>query len=138
MYQIGTLAEVMQMLKLPDGTVKVLVEGSMRVMVSEFGEVPEHFTAKVTELPETIEDDEATRTLIKITVDKFEQYVKSTKKINPESFLAVSGIGQPGSLADIIATYLGLSLAERQHALEVQDFTERLEYIGQLLRVSWS
>ncbi|MBP6350422.1 MAG: endopeptidase La [Candidatus Obscuribacter sp.] len=133
MYQIGTLAEVMQMLKLPDGTVKVLVEGSMRVMVSEFGEVPEHFTAKVTELPETIEDDEATRTLIKITVDKFEQYVKSTKKINPESLLAVSGIGQPGSLADIIATYLGLSLAERQHALEVQDSTERLEYIGQLL-----
>ncbi|MBX9941371.1 MAG: endopeptidase La [Candidatus Obscuribacterales bacterium] len=133
LYQVGTLAEVMQMLKLPDGTVKVLVEGSSRVNVREFSEVPEHFTASVTSITEAVTDDETTRTLIKITVDKFEQYVKSTKKINPESLLAVSGIGQPGRLADIIATYLGLSLAERQHCLEIVDSTERLEYIGQLL-----
>lgn len=133
LYQVGTLAEVMQMLKLPDGTVKVLVEGSSRINVKEFSEVPEHFTAIVQTIEEIVIDDDATRTLIKITVDKFEQYVKSTKKINPESLLAVSGIGQPGRLADIIATYLGLSLAERQKCLEMIDSTERLEYIGQLL-----
>lgn len=133
LYQVGTLAEVMQMLKLPDGTVKVLVEGSSRINVKEFSEVPEHFTATVQTIEEIVIDDDATRTLIKITVDKFEQYVKSTKKINPESLLAVSGIGQPGRLADIIATYLGLSLAERQKCLEMIDSTERLEYIGQLL-----
>jgi ATP-dependent Lon protease len=136
LYQTGTLAEVMQMLKLPDGTVKVLVEGSMRVsldQVEDGGEGIDHFTAQVTELSEVLVDDEATRTLIKISVEKFEQYVKSTKKINPESLLAVSGIGQPGRLADIIATYLGLSLAERQRSLEITDATERLEYIGQLL-----
>ena len=133
LYQVGTLAEVMQMLKLPDGTVKVLVEGSSRINVTEISEVPEHFTASVSSITEVVTDDEATRTLIKISVDKFEQYVKSTKKINPESLLAVSGIGQPGRLADIIATYLGLSLAERQKCLEIVDSTERLEYIGQLL-----
>ncbi len=133
LYQIGTLAEVMQMLKLPDGTVKVLVEGSMRVLLDVTEDAPEHFTAKVEERSEILVDDETTRTLIKISVEKFEQYVKSTKKINPESLLAVSGIGQPGRLADIIATYLGLSLAERQKCLEVNDATERLEYIGQLL-----
>jgi ATP-dependent Lon protease len=133
LYQIGTLAEVMQMLKLPDGTVKVLVEGSMRVLLDDIDDAPEYFTAKVEERPEILVDDEATRTLIKISVEKFEQYVKSTKKINPESLLAVSGIGQPGRLADIIATYLGLSLAERQKSLEISDATERLEYIGQLL-----
>ncbi|MDP3506795.1 MAG: endopeptidase La [Candidatus Melainabacteria bacterium] len=133
LYQVGTLAEVMQMLKLPDGTVKVLVEGSMRVMLDVIEDAPEHFTAKVAERSEILVDDETTRTLIKISVEKFEQYVKSTKKINPESLLAVSGIGQPGRLADIIATYLGLSLAERQKCLEINDATERLEYIGQLL-----
>ncbi len=133
LYTVGTLAEVMQMLKLPDGTVKVLVEGSMRVLLDVTEDAPEHFTAKVEERSEILVDDETTRTLIKISVEKFEQYVKSTKKINPESLLAVSGIGQPGRLADIIATYLGLSLAERQKCLEVNDATERLEYIGQLL-----
>ncbi len=133
LYQVGTLAEVMQMLKLPDGTVKVLVEGSMRVHLDNIEEGAEHFTSKVEERTEILVDDETTRTLIKISVEKFEQYVKSTKKINPESLLAVSGIGQPGRLADIIATYLGLSLAERQNSLEINDATERLEYIGQLL-----
>ena len=108
LYQVGTLAEVMQMLKLPDGTVKVLVEGSMRVALDQVEDGPEHFASQVSEMTEILVDDETTRTLIKISVEKFEQYVKSTKKINPESLLAVSGIGQPGRLADIIATYLGL------------------------------
>ena len=132
-YQVGTLAEVMQMLKLPDGTVKVLVEGSCRVLIDEFQEEGPHFAALVTEQKEIVSDDEQTRALVRVSVEKFEQFVKSTKKINPESLLAVSGIGQPGRLADIIATYLGLEVAERQKCLEILDSTERLEYIGQLL-----
>lgn len=133
LYTIGTLAEVMQMLKLPDGTVKVLVEASSRVKLEDFKEEPTLLTVRVTEQPEILIDDTATKTLIRVSVEKFEQYVKSTKKINPESLLAVSGIGQPGRLADIIATYLGLDIAERQHCLEIADATERLEYIGTLL-----
>ncbi len=133
LYSIGTLAEVMQMLKLPDGTVKVLVEGSTRVNIKEFSEEPTLLTVQVAEHPEILIDDAATKTLIRVSVERFEQYVKSTKKINPESLLAVSGIGQPGRLADIIATYLGLEVSERQKCLEIADATERLEYIGTLL-----
>lgn len=132
-YDIGTLAEVMQMLKLPDGTVKVLVEGSCRVTIEDFFEDESHLSAKVGEEKEIVKDDAQSKTLIRLTVEKFEQYVKSTKKINPESLLAVSGIGQPGRLADIIATYLGLDVSERQKCLEIIDATERLEYVGQLL-----
>jgi ATP-dependent Lon protease len=132
-YEIGTLAEVMQMLKLPDGTVKVLVEGSCRVSVEEFHDDDSNLSAKVVEQKEIVKDDSASKTLIRLTVEKFEQYVKSTKKINPESLLAVSGIGQPGRLADIIATYLGLDVSERQKCLEIIDASERLEFVGQLL-----
>jgi ATP-dependent Lon protease len=132
-YEIGTLAEVMQMLKLPDGTVKVLVEGSTRVSLNEVQEEATNFGARVTEQQEIVRDDAATKTLIRLAVEKFEQYVKSTKKINPESLLAVSGIGQPGRLADIIATYLGLEVAERQKCLEIFDSSDRLEYVSQLL-----
>ena len=132
-YEIGTLAEVMQMLKLPDGTVKVLVEGSCRVTVNKFFEDELHLSATVTEEKEIVKDDNASKTLIRLTVEKFEQYVKSTKKINPESLLAVSGIGQPGRLADIIATYLGLDVGERQKCLEIVEAADRLEYVGQLL-----
>src|SRR4029077_11391621 len=123
----------MQMLKLPDGTVKVLVEGSSRVLIDAFFDDQAHLSAQVTEQKEIVKDDAQTKTLIKLTVEKFEQYVKSTKKINPESLLAVSGIGQPGRLSDIIATYLGLDVGERQKCLEIIDATERLEYVGQLL-----
>ena len=133
LYRIGTVAEVMQMLKLPDGTVKVLVEGSCRISLTEFGENGENFTAKVTDYPEEEKDDAETKTLIRVSVEKFEQYVKSTKKINPESLLAVSGINQPGRLADIIATYLGLELDERQNCLEITDSFERLEFVSRLL-----
>ncbi len=133
LYDIGTLAEVMQMLKLPDGTVKVLVEGSCRVGLTELIDEAALMKVMVSEHKEILREDLETKTLIRVSVEKFEQYVKSTKKINPESLLAVSGIGQPGRLADIIATYLGLEVAERQRCLEIADSHERLEYIGQLL-----
>lgn len=133
LYSVGTLAEVMQMLKLADGTVKVLVEGRKRVHLDTLYDTAQSFTVDVTELVEVYEEDLETKTLIRVSVEKFEQYVKSTKKINPESLLAVSGIGVPGRLADIIATYLGLEVEERQRCLEIIDSHGRLEFIGQLL-----
>jgi ATP-dependent Lon protease len=133
LYSTGTLAEVMQMLKLPDGTVKVLVEGSCRVRLDGMDQTDAHLTAVVTEQEELVADDNHTKTLIRLSVEKFEQYVKSTKKINPESLLAVSGIGQPGRLSDIIATYLGLEVSERQKCLEIINSADRLEYVGSLL-----
>jgi ATP-dependent Lon protease len=132
-YKIGTLAEVMQMLKLPDGTVKALVEGSIRVSLDEIHDEANLFSTAITKQEEIVREDELTKTLIRLSVEKFEQFVKTTKKINPESLLAVSGIGQPGRLADIIATYLGLDLSERQRCLEIIDSTERLEFVSHLL-----
>ncbi len=132
-YQVGTLAEVMQMLKLPDGTVKALVEGTSRIKLESITDEQNVFEACVTAEHETTDEDVSTKTLVRVTVEKFEQFVKTTKKVNPESLLAVSGIGQPGRLADIIATYLGLDLNERQHCLEIIDSTKRLEYISHLL-----
>jgi ATP-dependent Lon protease len=132
-YQIGTLAEVMQMLKLPDGTVKVLVEGSSRVKLNSFVANKECLKADTTEIIDIVSEDLSSKTLVRVAVEKFEQYVKTTKKINPESLLAVSGIEQPGRLADIIATYLSLEVAERQKCLEISDSTERLEFISHLL-----
>lgn len=132
-YQTGTLAEVMQMLKLPDGTVKVLVEGSCRVVINEMEDGDTCFTAQVTEQKEVVTENEQSKTLVRVTIEKFKQFVESTKKINPESLHAVSGMGQPGRLADIIATYLGLEVSERQRCLEILDSTERLEFVGTLL-----
>lgn len=133
LYKVGTLAEVMQMQKLPDGTAKALVEGSSRIIVESVKDNQNLFEAQITAQTEITNEDLNTKTLVRVTVEKFEQFVKTTKKINPESLLAVSGIGQPGRLADIIATYLGLDLNERQKCLEIIDSTMRLEYVSQLL-----
>ncbi len=82
-----------------------------------------------------VSDDISTKTLVRVAVEKFEQFVKTTKKSIQKVLLAVSGIGQPGRLADIIATYLGLDLAERQQCLEIIDSTERLEYVSHCFHV---
>ncbi len=132
-YKIGTLAEVMQMLRLPDGTVKVLIEGVSRVIVETFKEEDKLIRSSIVKLDEVEQDDLITKSLIKIALEKFEQYVNTTKRINPESLLAVAGIGKPGKLADILATYLNLSVKERQACLEFTNTYERLEYISQLL-----
>ncbi len=132
-YQVGTLADVMQMLKCPDGTVRALVEGASRVGINYITELDNWFEVGVAVKEDITRDDILTKTLMRLAVEKFEQFVKASKKINPESLLAVSSVDQPGRLADIIATYLGLDMAERQHCLEIADSTERLEYISHLL-----
>jgi ATP-dependent Lon protease len=133
LHTTATLAEVMQMLKLPDGTAKVLVEGACRIEIKEMTDNDSYCQVKVIAKEEISQDDLNTRAMVRLAVEKFEQYVKSTRKINPESLLAISGIAEAGRLADIIATYLSLDVPERQKCLEIADSTKRLEYVSQLL-----
>jgi len=97
-YQLGTLAEVMQMLKLPDGTVKALVEGSCRVTLDKIVDDAEHFSAVVTTQEETNQEDESTKTLVRVAVEKFEQYVKTTKRSIRKVCLLFQVSDSPGGL----------------------------------------
>ncbi|MEA1890738.1 MAG: endopeptidase La [Pseudomonadota bacterium] len=129
LYTIGTMASILQLLKLPDGTVKVLVEGGDRTRVVEFTETDECFMA----VPEKIEieglsEDEADA-LMRTVMGSFEQYVKLNNKIPPEVLNSLSGIEEPGRLADTIAAHLSQKLEEKQQILEISNERERLEHI---------
>ena len=106
LYEIGTLATVLQMLKLPDGTVKVLVEGLHRVRVSEFVETEECFLAKAEKITDPIEDESETEALMRTVFTQFDQYVKLNKKIPPEILASLATINDAGRLADTISAHL--------------------------------
>ena len=128
-YQIGTVATILQMLKLPDGTVKVLVEGSQRVHLSDI-EVENYFSAKIEILSDTETYDEREMdVLTRSVVSNFEQYVKLNKKIPPEMLTSLSGIDQPGRLADTVAAHMALKIEDKQKVLEIKDVRVRLEHI---------
>ena len=133
LYAIGSLANILQMLKLPDGTVKVLVEGSLRANINQIVDAKTHFTADVTPLPAdnklTAEIEAMRRTL----VAQFDQYVKLNKKIPPEILTSLSGIDEPGRLADTIAAHLPLKLEQKQEVLEMFDVRKRLEHLLALI-----
>jgi ATP-dependent Lon protease len=129
LYGVGTLATILQLLKLPDGTVKVLVEGGERARVDKII-VGDHFAAEVTLLPEEDRHDEREiDVLVRSIIAQFEQYVKLNKKVPPEILTSLSGIDQPGRLADTVAAHMALKLAEKQRILEIQDIKVRLEQI---------
>jgi len=129
LYSVGTLATILQLLKLPDGTVKVLVEGGERARIDEII-VGDHFAAEVTLLPEEDRHDEREiDVLVRSIIAQFEQYVKLNKKVPPEILTSLSGIDQPGRLADTVAAHMALKLAEKQRILEIQDIKVRLEQI---------
>ncbi|MGB5279988.1 MAG: LON peptidase substrate-binding domain-containing protein, partial [Arenicellales bacterium] len=129
LYSIGTMASILQLLKLPDGTVKVLVEGGERTRAVEFTETDECFMA----IPERIEieaiSDDEVDVLMRTVISSFEQYVKLNNKIPPEVLNSLSGIEEPGRLADTIAAHLSQKLEEKQQILEVSSESERLEHI---------
>ena len=129
LYRIGTMASILQLLKLPDGTVKVLVEGGDRTQAVEFTETDECFMA----VPEKIEieaiDEDEVDVLMRTVIGSFEQYVKLNNKIPPEVLNSLSGIEEPGRLADTIAAHLSQKLEEKQQILEISSETERLEHI---------
>ena len=133
LYQIGTVATILQMLKLPDGTVKVLVEGLQRASIAEFVETEEYFIANVNYLHVDEGDEENQEVLVRSAVSQFEGYVKLNKKIPPEVLTSVSGIDSPEQLADTMAAHMPLKLEDKQHVLEISNIDERLEYLMALM-----
>ncbi|HEU4342997.1 MAG TPA: endopeptidase La [Candidatus Binatia bacterium] len=128
-YKIGTLGTVVQMLKLPDGTVKVLIEGKKRAQIVRFASSPDFFLAEVDEAHEVVERNTEVEALMREVHTTFENYVKLKKKIPPEMVMSVSSIDDPGRLADTIVAHLGIKLEDRQNLLETFNATERLEKV---------
>jgi ATP-dependent Lon protease len=129
LYEVGTLATILQLLKLPDGTVKVLVEGGERASVDRI-HVADHFSADITILKEENQHDEREiDVLVRSIIAQFEQYVKLNKKVPPEILTSLSGIDEAGRLADTVAAHMALKLAEKQRILELRDVKVRLEQI---------
>ena len=129
LYEVGTLATILQLLKLPDGTVKVLVEGGERALIDRFN-VGDHFSAEITLLGEEDRHDEREiDVLVRSIITQFEQYVKLNKKVPPEVLTSLSGIDEPGRLADTVAAHMALKLSEKQRILEIQDIKSRLEQV---------
>jgi ATP-dependent Lon protease len=133
LYDIGTIATVLQMLKLPDGTVKVLVEGLHRVHVKEFEEIDGSFWAKPEKIEQLNEDDSEVEALMRTVLTQFDQYVKLNKKIPPEILTSLATISEAGRLADTISAHLTLKLEEKQKVLEMLSVTERLEHLLHLM-----
>ena len=133
-HTIGTIASILQLLKLPDGTVKVLVEGERRAMVQSYDETEGHFSAQVALLePEPITDKEG-EALVRSVLNEFDQYVKLNMKIPPEILTSLAGIDDPGRLADTVAAHLSLKIEDKQLILEIQDVKQRLERILAVLQ----
>jgi ATP-dependent Lon protease len=134
LHDIGTLANILQLLKLPDGTVKVLVEGHRRAKARSFVSTQESFTAVVRPLAETLEADEREQeVLMRSAVTLFDQYVKLNKKLPPEVLTSLSSIDEAGRLADTMAAHMSLKLDEKQHVLEMVDVQQRLEHLMGLM-----
>jgi ATP-dependent Lon protease len=126
-YEIGCVATILQMLKLPDGTVKVLVEGAQRARVTKIQDADTHFTSELVPIaPDTTTGAEI-EALRRAIVSQFEQYVKLNKKIPPEILTSLAGIDDAGRLADTIAAHLPLKLEQKQKMLEIISTSERLE-----------
>jgi ATP-dependent Lon protease len=128
-YRVGTISTILQLLKLPDGTVKVLVEGGRRARISAFKETESYFEAFVEELPDQGADVKELEALGRTVVSQFEQYIKLNKKIAPEVLVSLNQIEEPSKLADTVASHLNLKIAEKQELLEVPRVNERLERV---------
>ncbi|WP_343732552.1 endopeptidase La [Duganella sp.] len=132
-YEIGCVANILQMLKLPDGTVKVLVEGAQRARINKITDTPTHFMADLTPLDSELGDDSEIEAMRRAIVQQFDQYVKLNKKIPPEILASLSGIDDAGRLADTVAAHLPLKLEQKQVILEIFSVAKRLEHLlGQL------
>jgi len=132
-YSIGTLANILQLLKLPDGTIKVLVEGVSRVDVKEFMEADSYFMASADLVESEYGDDRELDVLVRSAVNQFDQYIKLNKKVPPEIVSSLSGIDEPSRLADTIAAHMSIKIDQKQHILELLNVNERLEHIISLM-----
>ncbi len=132
-YEMGTLASVLQLLKLPDGTVKVLVEGTTRARIVRYTDNADYFEAEVERVAETVGSKDEIEALARSAVSQFESYVKLNKKISPEVLGTVSQIEDYSKLADTIASHLAIKIADKQDVLETTTVSERLERVYGLM-----
>jgi len=128
-YHVGTISTVLQLLKLPDGTVKVLVEGGKRARIAAFKETESFFEAFVETLEEQLTDSRELEALARTVVSQFEQYIKLNKKIPPEVLVSINQIEDPAKLADTVASHLSLKIPDKQELLETLSVAERLERV---------
>jgi len=133
LYSVGVLASVLQLLRLPDGTVKVLVEGKSRVRITEFVENDQHFEALAEELEETDGDEATVEALTRAVLDDFERYAKIKRNVPEEALAAVSDADAPGRLADLASGHLGVEVPRKQELLETLDIGDRLEKVYGLM-----
>ncbi len=126
-YRLGTVSTILQLLKLPDGTVKVLVEGGRRAKITSFRETEAYFEASVETVPDVPGDKKALEALSRSVVTQFEQYIKLNKKIAPEVLVSLNQIEEPSKLADTVASHLNLKIPEKQELLELHRVSDRLE-----------
>ena len=132
-YEIGTIASVLQLLKLPDGTVKVLVEGGERARILNYTDNANYFEASAEALSDGETDAEELDALTRSVVAQFEQYVKLNRKIPPEVLVSVNQIEEAGKLSDTVASHLALKIPDKQELLEVDNVQERLERVYSLM-----
>jgi ATP-dependent Lon protease len=128
-FEIGTLGKIIQLLRLPDGTVKVLVEGETRVRIRNFASIDPYFSVEVTELADEGGDTPEAEALVRSIHSTFESYSKLNKKVAPELVNSVAAISEPGKLADTVVAHLNLKLPDRQKLLEATSAVERLEEV---------
>jgi ATP-dependent Lon protease len=132
LYQVGTVATILQLLKLPDGTVKVLVEGQQRAKIHSFVE-EEFFSAQAEYLLTPEMDEKEQEVIVRSAINQFEGFIKLNKKIPPEVLTSLNGIDEAARLADTIAAHMPLKLVDKQQVLEILDVTKRLEFLmGQM------
>jgi len=128
-YSVGTVGTVLQLLKLPDGTVKVLVEGGQRAAITKFADNEEFFQAQAELVEEKTGENQELEALSRAVVSQFEQYIKLNKKIPPEVLVSINQIEEAGKLADTVASHLALKIPEKQQLLECATVSERLERV---------
>ncbi len=133
LYRIGSIANILQMLKLPDGTVKVLVEGSQRARLHEITDLKTHYAVTVTPVAPDTATDHETEAMRRTMIQQFDQYVKLNKKIPPEILTSLAGLDEAGRLGDTIAAHLPLKLEQKQEVLEMFNVKQRLEHLLKLV-----
>ncbi len=132
-YSIGTVARVKQMLKLPNGTIRVLVEGLQRAKIEEYLQQEDYFVVSITYLQDEKTEQNEVEALMRSLLGHFEQYIKLSKKVSPETLTSVQDIEEPGRLADVIASHLPLKMKDKQEILETTNIKERLEILLTIL-----
>jgi len=132
-YNIGTISTILQLLKLPDGTIKVLVEGTDRARVMSLHETDNYFSAEIELLEALPAEDRESEVLTRAVLGQFDQYVKLNNKVPPEILSSLAGIDEPGRLADTIAAHLSLKIEEKQGILEIHNVRARMERLMAIL-----